>query len=174
MDRDGRARARRAAASLVNSVLRCSWYLVTRCLSEIRAARTRGGEQQPRDSDAVTRLWEARRASRRLALPRLVSPPLASRLRRHIMPACARRCRRQLVRTTSSRLDSTRLDSIRLDSTRLKPHVGEKIRSAPPIAITPCSRPSDESPLIVNIPTLTLFAMRASAVTEIAHRVFLF
>lgn len=116
------ARARRVAASLVNSVLRCSWYLVTRCLSEIRAARTRGGEQQPRDSDAVTRLWEARRASRRPASPPLAlrlllaSPRLASRLRRHIMPACSSLppcgwCERP-------RLDSTRLDSIQLDSTQ--------------------------------------------------------
>lgn len=176
MDRDGRARARRAAASLVNSVLRCSWYLVTRCLSEIRAARTRGGEQQPRDSDAVTRLWEARRASRRLALPRLVSPRPASPRLAAAPAYYAGLCSSLPPRgwCERPRLDSTRLDSTRLDSTRLKPHVGEKIRSAPPIAITPCSRPSDESPLIVNIPTLTLFAMRVSAVTEIVHRVFLF
>lgn len=63
------AAARRAGASLLNSVLRCSWYLVTRCLSEIRAVRARWEEEaenedveeRGEDSDAVTRLREARR-----------------------------------------------------------------------------------------------------------------
>lgn len=93
-----------AAGSLVNSVLRCSWYLVTRCLSEIRAARERGTGRRE-----VTALTQSRglREARRVAL------------RRHIMPALLLVAASRAVRTTpdSSRL---RLDSIRFDSTRLE------------------------------------------------------
>jgi len=93
-----------AAASLVNSVLRCSWYLVTRCLSEIRAVHERRG-------GSTVRFWRSHAAARGTPLrsaPCRAAPRRTSWLRRYIMPACARR-----------RCGANDLDSIRFDSTRL-------------------------------------------------------
>lgn len=114
-NRDRRARTRRVATSLVNSVLRCSWYLVTRCLSEIRAAHERRGA-------TAARLWRSHAAVR--DAPRVASRRVSSRLRRHIMPACARRCR------GANDLGSTRLDSTWVARRR------RARRTAPPTAIT--------------------------------------
>lgn len=104
-NRDRRARTRRVATSLVNSVLRCSWYLVTRCLSEIRAAHERR-ESNSRATLTQSRCCERRAASRLVA----AAPAYYAGLCSSLLRWCER-----------PRFDSTRLNLSRT-SEKSPPH----------------------------------------------------
>lgn len=132
-----------SAASLVNSVLRCSWYLVTRCLSEIRAVHEgRGG--------ATVRFWRSHAAARGTPLR---STPL------HSVPRVATAPAYYVGLCSSLRCERPRLDSTRLES---RVYVGEESlgrhadNDNPRYASVALS---GDRYFIVSIPTLTLFAM---------------